>query len=68
MTGRIYLVGAGPGKVDLLTLRARRIIDTAEVILYDQLAGEIIETLPSSAERIDCGKYGDKHTLEQDEI
>jgi uroporphyrin-III C-methyltransferase len=41
----------------------------ADVVLYDQLPGEkILATLPERAERIDCGKYGGKHTLEQDEI
>lgn len=69
MTGKVYLVGSGPGGEGLLTLRARRAIDTADVILYDQLPGdEILASLPSGAEKIDCGKYGGKHTLEQDEI
>ncbi|MDD1675787.1 MAG: uroporphyrinogen-III C-methyltransferase [Methanomicrobiales archaeon] len=68
MKGKVFLVGAGPGRADLLTLRARAVIDAAEVVLYDQLAGEIISTLPSHAELIDCGKYGPRHTMEQDEI
>ncbi len=68
MTGKVYLVGAGPGVPGLLTLRARQVIDAADVILYDQLAGAILRTLPERAERIDCGKYGGRHTLEQDEI
>jgi uroporphyrin-III C-methyltransferase len=66
--GKVFLVGAGPGRVGFLTLRAREVIDTAEVVLYDQLAGEIVATLPSTAELIDCGKYGSLHTLEQTEI
>ena len=69
MTGMVYLVGSGPGGTGLLTLRAREVIDSAEVILYDQLPGEeILNSLPASAEKIDCGKYGSDHTLEQDEI
>lgn len=68
MNGKVYLVGAGPGRRDLLTLRARELIDSAEVILYDQLAGEILTTLPPTAELIDCGKFGRRHTLEQKEI
>jgi len=53
----------------MLTVRAREVIDAAEVILYDQLPGEeIISSLPASAEKIDCGKYGSDHTLEQEEI
>ena len=69
MTGKVYLVGSGPGAPGLLAQRARAVIDTADVVLYDQLPGEeILATLPEDAELIDCGKYGGKHTLEQDEI
>jgi len=68
MKGKVYLVGAGPGSRDLLTLRALEVIRTAQVVLYDQLAGEIIAMLPEAAEKIDCGKFGGKHTLEQQEI
>jgi len=69
MTGKAYLVGAGPGGLGLMTIRAREVIDSADVILYDQLPGEeILATLPGSAELIDCGKYGGNHTLEQQEI
>ena len=69
MTGKVYLVGSGPGGEGLLTKRARVVIDAADVVLYDQLPGEeILASLPASAEKIDCGKYGGKHMLEQDEI
>ena len=69
MTGKAYLVGSGPGGPGLLTMKAREVIDSADVILYDQLPGEeILATLPKDAELIDCGKYGGSHTLEQDEI
>jgi len=69
MTGKVFLVGAGPGGAGMLTIRAREVIDAAEVILYDQLPGEeIISSLPAAAEKIDCGKYGSDHTLEQEEI
>lgn len=69
MSGKVYLVGSGPGGLGLLTQRGREVIDDADVILYDQLPGEeILASLPDSAEKIDCGKYGGKHTLEQDEI
>lgn len=69
MTGKVYLVGSGPGGLGLLTMKAREVIDGADVILYDQLPGEeILATLPANAEQIDCGKYGGNHTLEQDEI
>jgi uroporphyrin-III C-methyltransferase len=69
MNGKVFLVGSGPGGIGLLTQRARKVIDGADVVLYDQLPGEeILATLPLHAERIDCGKYGGKHTLEQEEI
>jgi uroporphyrin-III C-methyltransferase len=69
MTGKVFLVGAGPGGEGLLTIRSREVIDAADVILYDQLPGEeVLSSLPSHAEKIDCGKYGSDHTLEQEEI
>jgi uroporphyrin-III C-methyltransferase len=69
MSGKVYLVGSGPGGEGLLTTRARAVIDAADVILYDQLPGEeVLASLPVRAEKIDCGKYGGRHTLEQDEI
>ncbi|HTY15547.1 MAG TPA: uroporphyrinogen-III C-methyltransferase [Methanoregulaceae archaeon] len=69
MKGKVYLVGSGPGGTALLTVRAKELIGTADVILYDQLPGEeIINSLPATAEKIDCGKYGSNHTLEQAEI
>lgn len=69
MNGKVYLVGSGPGGEGLLTQRARAVIDKADVVLFDQLPGEeIISSLPARAEKIDCGKYGGKHMLEQDEI
>ena len=68
MTGKVYLVGAGPGSRDLLTLRAKEVLEEADVVLYDQLAMEIVRMIPDGAERIDCGKSGSRHTMEQREI
>jgi uroporphyrin-III C-methyltransferase len=69
MTGKVFLVGSGPGGEGFLTIRAREVIDSADVILYDQLPGEeILSGLPLRAEKIDCGKFGSDHTLEQEEI
>jgi len=69
MTGKVYLVGSGPGGSGLLTQRAAELIEAADVIFYDQLPGEeILASLPENAEKIDCGKFGGKHTLEQHEI
>jgi len=68
-TGKVYLVGSGPGGTGLLTVRALEVIAGAEVILFDQLPGEeILRALPENAEKVDCGKYGNRHTLEQEEI
>jgi uroporphyrin-III C-methyltransferase len=69
MSSKVYLVGSGPGGTGLLTQRAADIIESAAVIFYDQLPGEeILSSLPEKAEKIDCGKFGGKHTLEQHEI
>ena len=56
MTGRVYLVGSGPGDPELLTVKARRLIDEADVVLHDKLPGpEILESIPAS-KREDVGK------------
>ncbi len=69
MSGKVTLVGSGPGSIGLLAPRGREAIEAAEVVLYDQLPGEeILAALPKGAELVDCGKYGGDHTLEQDEI
>jgi len=55
--GKVYLVGAGPGDPDLLTVKARRLIDRAGVLLYDSLTpAAIVESVPLGTETIDVGK------------
>ena len=67
--GEVYLVGAGPGEPDLLTLRAAKLIARAEVVLYDNLISqEILALLPSTAERIYVGKRCADHALRQEAI
>ena len=68
-TGRCYLVGAGPGDLGLVTLRAKQCIEQAEIIVYDYLCNpEMLNWAPESAEIIYAGKKAGAHTLKQDEI
>lgn len=67
--GEVALVGAGPGDPELLTLKAWRLISSAEVVLYDRLVSpEILALIPETAERIHVGKQRSNHTLPQDQI
>src|ERR1700738_1386509 len=67
--GRVYLVGAGPGDLGLVTLRAKECIEQADVIVYDHLANpEMLSWARESAEIIYAGKKAGEHALTQDEI
>ncbi|MCE9677685.1 uroporphyrinogen-III C-methyltransferase [Shewanella sp. AS1] len=67
--GKVWLVGAGPGDVELLTLKAYRILKQADVVLYDALVSEaILALIPAGAEKIAVGKRAGKHSAAQDEI
>ena len=67
--GTIYLVGAGPGPVDLLTLRAVRLIERAEVIVHDGLIGpDILDLARPDARLISVAKQRARHTMPQEDI
>ncbi len=69
VTGKVYLVGAGPGDPELITLKGRRVLALADCILYDHLANDaLLELAPASAERIYVGKKKAEHAYSQDEI
>jgi len=67
--GHVYLVGAGPGDPDLLTVKASRILDEADVVVYDRLVGNaLLKLIPKRAEKIFVGKETGWHNITQHAI
>jgi uroporphyrin-III C-methyltransferase/precorrin-2 dehydrogenase/sirohydrochlorin ferrochelatase len=68
-TGIIWLVGAGPGDPDLLTVKALRLIQTADVVIHDRLVSQaIMDLIPPSTRRIYVGKIRSHHAVPQEDI
>jgi len=67
--GNVYLTGAGPGDIELLTMKAYRVIQEADVIIYDRLANpEILEMTKDGCEFVYVGKEDGRHIMPQDDI
>jgi len=67
--GKVYLTGAGPGDIELLTIKALKVVQKADVIIYDRLANpEILKEAKNGCEFIFVGKEDSHHTLPQEEI
>ena len=67
--GFVSLVGSGPGDAELLTVKALRLIQEAEVVVYDRLvSAEILDIIPPGVSRISVGKTAGKHCVPQDQI
>jgi uroporphyrinogen III methyltransferase / synthase len=66
---KVYLVGGGPGDPDLITVKGRKVLERADVVLYDALASDrLLAYAPASAERIYVGKKRANHEMSQEEI
>jgi uroporphyrin-III C-methyltransferase len=67
--GKVWLVGAGPGDPELLTVRAARLIATAEIIVHDGLVGDkVLDLAPANAEMISVAKQRSRHSMPQEAI
>ncbi|WP_312651318.1 uroporphyrinogen-III C-methyltransferase [Aminipila sp.] len=67
--GKVWLVGAGPGDAGLFTLKGKKVLDQAEVVVYDKLVGQgILSMIPKQAELIFVGKVSGNHSVPQHEI
>ena len=69
MTGKVWLVGAGPGDRGLFTLKGLEVLQNADVVVYDALVGdEVMALIPEQAEKINVGKRSGNHRMPQEQI
>lgn len=69
MTGKVYIIGAGPGDPGLLTIKGKHCLQTSDVVLYDHLVStEVLEFAPTDAQRVYVGKVSGHHIQPQMEI
>ncbi|MCI7812524.1 MAG: uroporphyrinogen-III C-methyltransferase [Lachnospiraceae bacterium] len=69
MTGKVWLIGAGPSDPGLFTLKGKRVLEEAEVVVYDRLVGQgVLSMIPEGAKLIDVGKRAGNHTMPQEQI
>ena len=67
--GKLWLVGAGPGDPDLLTLRAARLLESNDLVVHDGLVGDgVLALIPPHVERISVAKQRSRHTMKQERI
>ncbi len=67
--GKVYLTGAGPGDIELMTLKAARVVKEADILIYDRLANpDILDMARHNCEMIYVGKQDGKHSVPQDDI
>lgn len=68
-SGKVFLVGAGPGDIGLLTLKAKEVLQRAQVVVYDALAGEsVLALIPEEAVAVYAGKRSGTHAMTQEKI
>ena len=69
MVGKVWLVGAGPSDPGLFTLKGKRVLEEADVVVYDRLVGQgVLTMIPEKAKVIDVGKRAGNHTMPQEKI
>lgn len=68
-TGKVWLVGAGPGDIGLFTMKGMEVLSNAEVVVYDSLVGQgVLAKVPKHAKLINVGKRANHHTMRQEQI